>query len=198
MTNQTTITTLLKDTRDAGQVPMKQLFELFYNELQKIAHARRSEWQGNITINTTALIHETYLKLMDTDVEGDLKSRKHFLAAASKAMRHILINYARDRNRLKRGGAMERVSLGNVDLPQDGEFEMTDERTTMLLHLGDALQKLDQVNPGLSQIIDCRIFAGMTIRETAIALDISPATVTRGWNTARLWLNREMTGKSGL
>jgi len=198
VTNQTTITTLLKDTRDAGQVPMKQLFELFYNELQKIAHARRSEWQGNITINTTALIHETYLKLMDTDVEGDLKSRKHFLAAASKAMRHILINYARDCNRLKRGGAMERVSLGNVDLPQDGEFEMTDERTTMLLHLGDALQKLDQVNPGLSQIIDCRIFAGMTIRETAIALDISPATVTRGWNTARLWLNREMTGKSGL
>ncbi len=179
------------------QAGIQELFELLYDELQKIAHARRREWHGNITINTTGLLHETYLKFVDSGMASGWKSKSHFFAAASRAMRHILINYARDRNRLKRGGGMEKISLENTDLPYDGEFEMSGERTEILLLLGEALKKLDDNHPRLSQIVECRVFGGLTIRETAEALDISPITVTRGWSTARLWLNREMQKKAG-
>jgi RNA polymerase sigma factor (TIGR02999 family) len=195
VTKRQIITKLLENTGDGKQVAINELFELFYDELQKIAHARCREWHGHITINTAALLHETCLRLLNSDKDGDWKSKTHFLAVASKAMRHILINYKRDRCRIKRGGGKERVSLEKADLTNDGEFEVTDEKTDTLILLDDALQKLDLANPRLSQIVECRIFKGMTIRETATALDIPPITVNRGWNTARLWLNREMKQK---
>jgi RNA polymerase sigma factor (TIGR02999 family) len=177
------------------QAGMKELFELLYDELQKIAHARRREWDGNFTLNTAGLLHETYLKLIDSEMAGDWKSEKHFYASASRAMRHILINYARDCNRLKRGGGMGRISLTNIDLSHSGEIELGDDRTEMLMVLGDALQKLDDSNPRLSRIVECRFFGGLTIRETADVLGVSPITVTRGWNTARLWLSREIANE---
>jgi RNA polymerase sigma factor (TIGR02999 family) len=186
----------LLDRAGDEQAGMKELFELLYDELQKIAHARRREWDENFTINTTGLLHETYLKLIESEMAGNWKSKKHFYASASRAMRHILINYARDRNRLKRGGEMDRISLVNLDLPHNGEIEISDDKTEMLILLGDALQKLDDSNPRLSRIIECRFFGGMTIQETADVLGVSPITVTRGWNTARLWLSREITNEA--
>ncbi len=192
MTRQQTVTRLLEHCRDGNRKAVNELFEILYEDLYKVARSQRLGWKGNETLNTTGLIHEAYLKLVDQTGAGGWKSKAHFLATASSAMRHILINYARDSNRLKRGGNLERVSLQFMDFDRAGKFASSELQIETLITLGDALQQLDEMNPRLSQIIECRIFGGMTIEETAEALEISPITVTRGWETARLWLNREM------
>lgn len=188
---QHTVTRLLQDFQGGDREAFDELFERVYKDLYNIARGRRKDWQGNHTLNTTALLHEAYLKLVDQTAAG-WQSRAHFFAAASKAMRHILINYARDQNRKKRGGDRQRTSFENLNLAASGEFGFTDERVEMLVVLGNALERLDEENPRQSRIVECRFFGGMTINETADALGVSPITVTRGWQMAQLWLYREM------
>lgn len=188
---QRSVSQILNNIQSGDTQAFDELFELVYNDLYTIARGRRKNWQGNNTLNTTALLHETYLKLVDQSDVG-WQSRAHFFAAASKAMCHILINYARDQSRKKRGGDRQRVSMEHIKLLASGEFGFTDERVEMLVVLGDLLEKLDQVNPRQSQIVECRFFGGLTIKETADALNISPATVTRGWQMVQLWLYREL------
>lgn len=188
------ITRLLQNYEGDDQEVVNDLFELVYGELHRIAHARRYQWQGNNTLNTTAILHEAYLKLVDPSVI-EWQSRSHFFAAASKAMRHILMNYARDQNRQKRGGDQQRVSFERLNLAASGEINFSDDNNEVLLMLDEALKRLEGENQRLSTIVECRFFGGMTIKETAVSLGVSPSTVKRGWKTAQLWIYRELQNK---
>ncbi len=142
-------------------------------------------------MGTTALVNEAYLRLVQQDRPG-WASRAHFLAAASRAMRHILIDYARRRRAQKRGGPWHWVAFDDVgELPRSLSDGASNQNEA-LIDLDECLSRLERESPRHARIVECRFFAGMTIRETADALDLSPATVKRGWSLARAWLHREM------
>ncbi|WP_158551549.1 sigma-70 family RNA polymerase sigma factor [Rhodohalobacter sp. SW132] len=191
MSQQETVTKLLRNYQAGNKEAVNELFELLYRELYNIADGQRVKWQQNNTLNTTALLHETYIKLVDQSHKS-WESRAHFVATASRAMRHILINYARDRNRLKRGGDWKKVTLGQLEFSDATNELLSGTRIETIVLLDEALSKLDVIYPRQSRIIECRIFGGLSIKETAAALGISPITVTRSWKTARLWLCREL------
>ena len=174
-------------------VALETSFPLVYEELRAIARKQRRAWQGNSTLNTTALLHEAYLK-MANQRNLDVTSRDHFFAIAATAMRHILCSYARDQNRQKRGGGAQRVSVSQLEhlVNSDG---LTDDAADQLSELGDALNKLSQIDKRYTQVVECRFFGGLSVDETAAALDLSPATVKRRWSFARAWLLREMQRK---
>jgi RNA polymerase sigma factor (TIGR02999 family) len=184
------ITELLLAAQRGDRSALEACFPLVYEELRAIARRQRRAWHGNPTLNTTALLHEAYLKLAD---QGRIAatSRAHFFAIASTAMRHILCNYARDRTRQKRGGGVEQVSLQNVgDVAAQPTF--SDEGAEVLAALGAALERLEQIDKRQSQVVECRFFAALSVDETALALNVSPATVKRDWAFARAWLFKEM------
>lgn len=181
---------LLADARDGRREALDELFPLVYQELRELAHRQRQTWQGDDTLNTTALVHEAYLKLVDHRQAG-YSTEAHFLAVAARAIRQILINYARDRRAQKRGGAWRRVPLdeGHFDRGADG---FGTEWHEQVLVMDDALSRLAVLSERQSRIIECRFFGGMTIEQTAEALGLSIASVTRGWGMARAWLCREL------
>src|SRR5688500_16420643 len=183
------ITELLLAAERGDRLALEACFPLVYEELRTIARRQRRAWHGNPTLNTTGLLHEVYLKLVDQGRVG-ARSREHFFAIASTAMRHILCNYARDRTRQKRGGGIQMVSLQNVKDVADPA--LSDEAADELTALADALDRLEQLDKRQSQVVECRFFAGLSVEETALALDVSPATVKRDWAFARAWLVREM------
>ncbi len=185
------VTRLLEAIEAGDRRAMDALFPLVYEELRSLAQMQRQRWQGNHTMNATALVHEAYLKLVDQD-KAHYRSRAHFLAAASKAMRHILINYAQQQQAQKRGGDQQRMSLDDLRDVLGGTFTMSDERADQFLMLEAALRRLEGESERQSRIVECRFFGGMTIEDTATALDISPATVKRGWTMAQAWLHREI------
>ena len=187
---QAAVTSLLKELQAGNRAALGELFPLVYDELRALAHRQRQRWRGDFTLNTTALLHEAYLKLVDQ--QGlHAKSRTHFLGVASKAMRHILCNYARDRLRKKRGGDLRRVSLTDIQtIPAN--VVLSTEQAELLVALDDALGQLEREHKGLSDIIECRFFGAMSIEDTAVALRLSPATVKRRWILARSWLYRAM------
>lgn len=178
------ITRMLKAAASGDRSASDELFTTVYQELKKIARAHRRRWHGNSTLNTTALINEAYLKLAKNDL-SDFENRTHFYATASKAMRHILIGYAERVNAAKRGGDAIQVTLSGLAL---------DESDTLddLLVINSLLEKLEQSNPRHCQLFDCRVFGGMTIKETATAIGVSPATVKRDWTLLSAWVYREM------
>lgn len=194
VTNETatkeSITGLLLAAERGDHAALEALFPLVYNELHELARRQRLAWHGNETLNTTALVHESYLKLVDQGRIG-ATSRAHFFAIASTAMRHILCNYARDRSRKKRGGDIQQVSLEKID-GAAAQTVFSDDAAEILAALGDALDRLEKVDKRQSRIIECRFFAGLSIEDTGAALDVSPATVKRDWALARAWLYREM------
>lgn len=170
----------LQPEADSEAVSFRQV----YAELQRLARQQRRRWQGNLTLNTTSLVHEAYLKLVGSD--SSYASRAHFLAVASKAMRHILITYATRQSTLKRGG-------GQSTLPLDEEVILVpDHRTDELLTLDDALKRLAKVDERASKVVECRFFGGLDAEETAEALGLSRRTVTRDWRAARAWLFAEL------
>jgi len=174
----------------ADPAAIEASFPLLYEELRAIARKQRRAWQGNGTLNTTALLHEAYLKMANQQ-NTQIATREHFFAIAATAMRHILCTYARDQNRKKRGGGAYRVSaslLEHIAAP-DG---LSDDAADRLSDLGDALNRLALINKRYTQVVECRFFAGLSVEETAAALDLSPATVKRDWSFARAWLLREM------
>ena len=182
---------LLEALERGDNTALDRLFPLVYEELRAVAHRQRRSWQGEDTLNTTALVHEAYLKLVDQS-RVSWESRAHFFATAAKAMRHILMNYARDRRALKRGGDDAKLSLEELSAGCEGELVLTDDNAELLLALGAALEKLELVNERQSRIVECRYFGGMSVQETAAALGISTATVSRGWALAQVRLYQDM------
>lgn len=178
------VTRLLDELR-RGEPVGDELFASVYEALRRIARSHRARWHGNDTLNTTALVHEAYLKLAG----GDYENRAHFLAVAAKAMRHLLISYAERQAAQKRGG-------GQADLSLDEALFVPEGRTEELLALEEALTRLEQVDPRAAEVVECRFFAGLDAEETAEALGISRRTVTRDWGAARAWLYGELRDDS--
>jgi RNA polymerase sigma factor (TIGR02999 family) len=185
----TSVTGLLRSVQRGDRDALGALFPLVYQELRVLARRQRRNWHGDATLNATALVHEAYIRLVDQNAMVP-ESRSHFFAVAAKAMRHILCDYARGRQRLKRGGGVEHVPISDeLDaLPID----VADEEAEQLAALDEALERLGQLNERQAQVVECRFFAGMNIEETAAALGLSPATVKRDWTMARAWLFREI------
>lgn len=186
-----TVTQLLEKARNGNRAALDDLFPLVYDELRQRAHRQRQQWHGDYTLNTTALVHEAYLKLIDQD-HIEWKNRVHFFLIAAKAMRHILLDYAKRRRRKKRGGDRQKVSFEALQEAGQEALVLTEERAEALLALEEALQRLEMISERESRIVECRFFGGMTIKETAEALGISPATVTRDWALAQAWLYKAM------
>jgi len=155
-----------------------------YQELRAIAHLRLMAREPGGTLSTTALVHEAYLKLVDQS-PGGMRDRAHLLAVASLAMRHVLIDRARERSAVKRGGERKRITLDEVELSVDEEPEA-------LLQLNDALERLAAFEPRLARVVECRFFGGLTESETAEALGVTVRTVQRDWVKARVLLRRAL------
>jgi RNA polymerase sigma factor (TIGR02999 family) len=178
------ITGQLEALRKGDPDALDRLLPLVYEELGRIARRQRRAGRASDTLNTTALVHEAYLKLVDqTRVEAS--DRVHFFAIAARAMRQVLIDRARQWGTLKRGGGWKRVPLSDSHLPAH-------ERADLLLALDDAVTHLSALDERLGRIVECRFFGGMTDRQTAEALAISERTVRRGWLKAKLWLYGEL------
>ena len=177
-------TELLLSLGNGNKEALVELVPLVYDELKAIARRRlRLERKGH-TLDTVGLVNEAYLKLFELD-RIQWNSRAHFLAIAAQAMRQVLVDHARRKKRVKRGGGAPHVPLDEA-----GELPAAD--TEKILALNDALDRLAVVNPRHAKVVECRFFGGMTIEETAAALDISPATAKRDWGLLRLWLGREL------
>ena len=186
---------LLRDLRDGRREAMDELFPLVYQELRELAHRQRSVWKGDDTLNTTGRVHEAYVKLVDQR-RAMWDTEAHFLAAAAKAIRHILINYARDRRARKRGGGWQQVSLNDERL-DGGSASAAPAWEDRVVALEEALQRLAGLSERQCRIVECRFFGGMTVEQTALALGLSTASVTRGWAMARAWLRRDL-GDTGV
>lgn len=187
---QETVARLIEELRRGERHAVDQLFAILYDELKELAGRQRRRWQGNYTLNTTALVHEAYVKLVGqsrVEVEG----RAHFHALAARAMRHILCDYARDQTTQKRGGHLERLPLEELNLLPD-QPAFTAAHLHLLVELDAALTRLEEIDPRPAKVVDCRFFGGLTIEETATALEISPRTVKRDWAMAQAWLHREV------
>lgn len=174
------ITQLLERASAGDREASDALFESVYNELRTIARAHRRRWHGNDTMNTTALISEAYVKLAKRTLDN-YRDRAHFFATASRAMRQVLINYAEKLTTAKRGENPMRVTLSGISVQDDSTLDE-------LLHIDALLNKLEGDNPRHCRLFECRVFGGMTIDETAAALDVSPATVKRDWTVVSAWM----------
>lgn len=183
--DKSAVTRLLADWQGGDQAAFEQLVPLVYDELRRVARAHlRTERDGH-TLQTTALVHEAYVRLVDLD-RMTLRRRTHFFAMASRLMREILVDHARRKRANKRGGSAELVSLDEVD-PAAGAT------TIDVLALDEALTQLVTVEPRLSQVVELRFFGGLTIAETAMTLDVSPATVERDWVVAKAGLHDRLS-----
>lgn len=179
------VTGLLDAHASGDPDALEELFPLVYEELRAIASRRMKDERGDHTLRTTALVHEAYMELVDLD-EVDWQNRRHFFAVAARVMRNVLVDYAVKRNAQKRGGDRERVPLQEKDAPVSVALD-----DVIAVH--QALERLEAVDERQVRVVECRFFAGLTIKETANTLGISTATVGRDWRMARAWLNRELT-----
>lgn len=182
-----TITGILLQARSGSTEAVNQLFPLLQAELARLAHRQLRGQQPGQTLDTAALINETYLRLIDQS-RAEWVDRAHFLAYAARAMRSILTDAARRRGAGKRGAGALHVPLDEAQVPLR-------ETADLALGLNDALERLGQLSDRLARIVECRFFGGMTEEETAAALGISDRTVRRDWLKARAWLYRELTGE---
>ena len=179
------VTQILNQIQQGNVAAASDLLPLVYAELRRLARYRMRKEQPGQTLNPTALVHEAYIRLVaDEAVNWD--GRSHFFAAAAEAMRRILIENARRRKSLKRGGEMSQRDLADEDAIV--HFDDIDE----LLDLDAAITKLAAADPDLAKLVELRYFAGLPVEETAQALGVSARTVKRNWAFARAWLGREM------
>ena len=182
------VTQILTQIQQGNVAAASDLLPLVYAELRRLAHPRMRKEQPGQTLNPTALVHEAYIRLV-ADEAMNWDGRSHFFAAAAEAMRRILIENARRRMSLKRGGDMRKKALAEADAII--HFDDLDE----LLDLDAALTKLAVDEPELAKLVELRYFAGLTVEETAQSLGVSARTVKRNWAFARAWLGREMNHK---
>lgn len=180
MTAEHDITDLLLAWRAGDRRALDALLPLVYEELRHIAHRQLGRERPEHTLGTTALVHEAYLKLVD-QTRAQWTDRAHFFAVAARAMRRILVDYARRHRALKRGGPLVRVSLGDATA-------LAEQRSDVLLALDEALGRLAELDERLSRVVECRFFAGLSEEETAEALDVTARTVRRDWVKAKGWL----------
>ncbi|MDH3439414.1 MAG: ECF-type sigma factor [Gammaproteobacteria bacterium] len=178
------ITSLMRAASAGDQDARNSLFDSIYQELRTMARAHRRRWHGNHTLDTTALINEAYIKLADGK-RGEYNDRAHFFATASRAMRQILINYAEKIGAAKRGGNRVQVTLS-------GNLPVFDDAISDLLDINAVLEQVESANERYARLFECRVFGGMTIEETALVLDVSPATVKRDWSLVSAWIYREL------
>ena len=193
---QQTVTRLLQELRTGNRQAFGDLLPRVYDELHQLAQRQRRQWVGNETLNPTALVHEAYLRLVEQSAP-QWASRPHFLAVASTAMRQILLDYAKRMHAAKRGGGQPPVPLHEVEEALRSEEDLSEAGSEALLALDDSLRRLEQQDRRQSRIVECRFFGGMSIDETAEALGISPATVSRGWAMAQAWLYRDLKRNLG-
>jgi len=193
-TRTTTVSRLVAALADGDPQALDALFPIVYNEIHALAHRQRMRWRGDDTLNTTALVHEAWIRLADRERLG-VAGRSHFMALAAVAMRRILINYAESRRALKRGGDIRQVSLSNVPVADPDGLSGTD--ADILVALDAALSELAGVHERQASIVECRFFGGMTVEETAEALDVSPRTVKRDWAVAQAWLHNRVERQVG-
>ena len=180
------VTSLLRAWSEGDRTALDQLLPAVYQELHRQAErAMRAQSPGH-TLQTTALVHETYLRLVNRE-GAEWNSRAHFFGVAAKAMRSILVDHARARRAAKRGGGVEPVTLANVEDTGGQEVDVLD--------LNDALERLAEQDPRKASLVELRYFAGLGIEEAASALGVSPATAKREWRVARAWLRRELGGE---
>ena len=182
--NEAVRTDVLTELRSGRHGALDQLIPLVYNELRAIAHRQLALRARGSTLSTTALVHETYLKLVDQS-RADWRDRAHFLAVASIAMRHVLVDRPKARATLKRGGERRRITL-------DDSHIAVDDQPDALLQLDGAMNRLAELQPRLARVVECRFFGGLTEDEIAEALGVTVRTVQRDWAKARMLLQREL------
>jgi RNA polymerase sigma factor (TIGR02999 family) len=176
---------LLQRWSDGDRSALDQLLPLVYDELRRMARRYMGQQPSGHTLQTTALIHEAYLRLVGQE-EKQWENRAHFFGVAAQAMRHILVDYARARHTAKRGGETRAVSLEEAAI-------VSDERAAEMVALDEALAELARLSPRQSQVVELRYFGGLSVTETAEVLQVSSDTVTRDWNQAKAWLYRRMS-----
>jgi len=180
------ITQMLREWSDGKQEAMDTLLPLVYAELHRQASRYLRRERAGHTLQTTALIHEAYLKLIDQR-EVNWQNRAHFFGIAAQAMRRILVDYARERHREKRGGIGENLPL------EFASFAVSGERSVDLEALDEALTRLAEFDKRQASIVELRYFSGLSVEETAEVLHVSPATVKNDWKSAKAWLYQEIT-----
>lgn len=187
MTSPATITQLLIKWRNGDQAALDELLPQVYSELRRLANHYLRQERADLTLQPSDLVHEAFLRLVD-EKEIDWQNRAHFFGIASVRMRHILVEHARSRQAAKHGGGEYLLSLGAAN-------QLAEKNDVNLLALDDALQRLEAMDVQKSRIVELRYFGGLTIEETAEAMNISPATVKRDWSMARAWLRSEISNE---
>jgi RNA polymerase sigma factor (TIGR02999 family) len=184
------VTQLLIDWREGDETALNELIPIVYDELRRMAHRYMRQERPGHTLQTTALINEAYIRLVDH--KGiRWKNRAHFYGVAAQAMRRVLVDYARTRGSAKRWGGMRRVDL-------DEAAAVAKKQAEDLLALDDALTKLASIDPRKSMIVEMKYFGGMTAEEIAEAIGVSVPTINREWNPAKAWLLRELSFQQSL
>jgi RNA polymerase sigma factor (TIGR02999 family) len=184
------VTQLLIDWKNGEQAALEKLIPLVYEELRKIARNYLRYKSKDQTLQTTVLVHEAYLKLIEQN-RVDWQNRLHFFGIAAHIMRRVVIDYARRNSRLKRGGEVVKISL------EEEKIDVSDERSPVLLSLDEALERLAALDPQKARLVELRYFGGLSIEETAQVLEVSTATVTRQWRAVKAWLHKEIASSAG-
>jgi RNA polymerase sigma factor (TIGR02999 family) len=179
------VTRILSAVEQGDPQAAEQLLPLVYNELRRLAAQRLAQEKPGQTLQPTALVHDAYLRLVGGDDAQHWNSRGHFFAAAAEAMRRILVEKARRKQRIRHGGQLQRVDL-------DSQLQISEVADDDLLALDEAIQQLTADQPQAAEVVKLRHFAGLTIEETALALNISVRTVNRHWAYARAWLYQQL------
>jgi RNA polymerase sigma-70 factor, ECF subfamily len=178
------ITHLLRRWKHGDHEAAEQLARALYDELRRTARHYMRQERGGHTLQTTALVNEAYLRLAGVAME--YQDRTHFFAFAAQVMRRVLVDHARNRGYLKRGG-------GALAIPLDEEAMALPDRTADIVALDDALSDLARRDPRKARVVELRFFGGLSVDETAVALSVSPQTVLRDWHLAKAWLTRELS-----
>ncbi len=180
------VTLLLREASSGKREAFDELVPLVYEQLRRLAHQRLLAQRPDHTLNTTALVHEAYLRLVDVE-HARWQDRAHFFAAAATVMRNLLVDYARARNAYKRGGGRVKVEL------DEGALRLSEEYAGAIEDLDDALSRLAELSPRQSQLLEQRYFGGLKLKECAEVLGVSLTTVKNELQLARAWLARELT-----
>lgn len=186
-TESVEITRHLRDWRDGNASALDEILPIVYGELRKIARRYRARENGEHTLQTTEIINEAYLKLVNQS-DNDWQNRSHFFAVASRVMRNLLVDYARTKKYQKRGSGAEKVSLDEIAL-------FTPEPNEQILALDEALKRLEKLDERKSRLVELRYFGGLSALETAEILGVSEITVKREWLKAKAWLYSEIAGE---
>ena len=179
------VTRLLGEIGRGGSQAVNDLLPLVYDELHRLARTYFRRERGEHTLQPTALVHEAYIRLVDQ--RSPLANRGHFMAVAATQMRRVLLDYARKHRAARRGGEDQKVMIEDTML-------ISEQKPVDIILLNSALDKLAELDPKQTQLVELRFFGGLSLEETAEAMGVSPATVKRSWSSARAFLHREMTG----